>query len=263
MPAQVAAGPKTAWDRVLPKAAWGRVYVWGLVAGLLLVGLLFVINVFAPFTQGSLPRASLTVLVLLMGWGVGLLVPGLFAVPSLRPAGAVGVPATPIVVALALLAVWDVVPSLHPARIAGAFGLLFVFALLCAIPWSRIERRLDLVPASVSMVAIALGGLILCYAVGGGKTDDRLLEAAWRSALGFVFASLLLLIPVKATRRRLPVTLAWAALAQFAAVQGLDPWIDGAASERLMAAGFVLLPVLGLTALTLALLPTGRRGQPA
>jgi hypothetical protein len=151
--------------------------------------------------------------------------------------------------------VWDVGPE-RIGEIAGALIVLLVFAALAGIPYHRLSQGIDVIPAVVSLVPIAVGGIGLSLAIAGLDLGARLVESLWRCGLAFVFAALVLLIPVG--QRRWPVWLTWAALAQFAVVQGLDPWVDGARSGRLLAAGFVLVAVLGITALTLQLLPPRR-----
>lgn len=241
----------TPWTtRILPGPGWGRVYAWGLVVVALVIGVLFILNIAVPIGD-SIARAAATGGMLLAGWGIGLLVPFSFTVRALRPAGAVAVLAVPLGVLLTVADIWQVGPE-RLGSIAGALLILLLFAFMACIPWHRLSQRQDLVPASISFVAIAAGGLVLSLSIAGLDLGERAVESVWRCGLGFVFAALVLLVPVRP--RRLPTWLGWGALAQFAVIQALDPWVAGARSDRLLAAGFVLLAVLAITALTLQLL---------
>lgn len=240
----------------LPGKDWGIAYLWGIVAVLAFVGLAFVANILVPFAKGAMGRLVLTAGLLLLGWGLALVVPGLGRVPALRPAAAICLPGVPLFVLLLMAAVWDVGPQERLTRLGLATVLAMVVGFLVAPAWHVLGTRRDVVPASLGLFGIAAAGLLLVVAVAGAPLDDRLVQSAWRFALALLFATLLLM----ATAKLRPASrwLAWGAFAQYAVLQAIDPWAGRDLSTRLNVAALGLVLVLGLLALTIAFIPRKR-----
>lgn len=240
-------------ERLRPTRRSGMLLLYGVIAALLLVGLLFVVNVVVPIGEGSLLRTVTTVVLLVGAWAVAVGMLAASGLRALRPAVATTLVLLPPFVLLATMAIWRIGPYTALGRVAAAFALLLLFALFCAPAVEALMRRRDVPLAALSIAVIAVAGIALAIDLAGARFSSAATESLWRGSVGITLGSLLLLLP--AGTRKWPRWLAWAAVAQLALAGALDPWVGGDRSARLNAATFVLLAVFGFTALTFALLP--------
>ncbi len=251
--------------RMRPTSRSGITYLWALFGALLFIGLLAVVNIMFPLGNHALRRTTWSFAIIFLGWAIGLAMLLLQHVRAFRPAVLFSVGAVPFEIVVGVLAVWNLGPRDIMARAFYAVLLLFVFTFLAAAAVEVFARGLRRAPALFTLAVLAVAGTYLAIVILARDPAPRLTESAWRGAIPIILGSLILLLP-EAKRRWVPLV-AWAAWAQFAVVGALDPWVSGALSDRMNAAGLLLLGILGLAALTAALIPAQRpaeesRGSP-
>jgi hypothetical protein len=239
--------------RWTPPLAWLRRYALFAIGVLLAVVAAAVLNVAVPLGKGGLAHVVQSGLVLIAAGAVLLLVPAAIAVPWLRPAGWATLALVPLVAVLLIVGLWGTVAGLGRALAASLVLLAGVYAIAPGMAAaSRAAMRMYALAATVLVAAPAL--LLAGLALAGGH-PARLMDSAFRLVLWSLLASFILLVR---SRRPAAVGLAWAAVAQLAVGQALDPWLDGPAATRMLVAGFVVAGCLLACAGLLAAMP-GRR----
>jgi hypothetical protein len=245
-----------------------RAYIVTIVGILLLVGALFVLNIFVPLGK-NLDRTGMSALVLLLAWGWGMFGAWIMQVTPLRPAGALG-----MITGLAgLLAfpvdIWRIGEGYQFQRIAWAFLAMQGLAAAGAAAWRALDRKEHIRLATLSLLFIAVGGALVFAAIVlpddvlKASSQDHLAVSGLGLSLPMAAATLLLLLPL---RPRLAVArnVAYAGFVELALFLACKPWVaDTARLQRLHMAAVALAVILGLIAVSFFLLDVlGLRREP-
>ena len=246
-----------------------RTYLYGLIGALLLVGLLYLVNVFYPFPGWFLGRAAGNLGLLMLGWLWGILSALMMAYKPLVPAGGIGMAVGVATILFGTLAIWDLVGGYELDRIPWAIFILQVVAAAAVAPIRAAQRNEHTVLVMVSLACATVGALmmaasILWQASYLETTPDKLGASGSGLAFPMCLAGTLVLMP---NRPRLNLTrwFAFAGFAELAFFLTLKPWIEATDMIlRMEIAMWALAVILGLIAATFLLLDVmGLRRDPA
>lgn len=246
-----------------------RYYLYGLVGALIVVGLLYVVNIFIPLPEDSLSRAAGNLGLLMLGWLWGILSAWMMAYRPLVPAGGIGMVVGVATIVFGTLAIWDLVGGYDLGRIPWATFILQVVAAASVAPIRAFLRNEHSVLVMVSLACAATGALMMAGATLWQSsyletTPDKLGESGAGLAFPMCLAGTLVLMPNR-TRLNLTRWFAFAGFAELAFFLAIRPWIAGSAMiDRMQIAMWALAIILGLVAATFLLLDVmGLRRDPA
>lgn len=248
-----------------------RYYLYGLVGALIVVGLLYIVNIFIPLPEGSIGRAAGNLGLLMLGWLWGILSAWMMAYKPLVPAGGIGMVVGVATIVFGTLAIWDLVGGYELGRIPWAIFILQVVAAAAVAPIRAALRNEHGLLVMVSLACAAVGALMMSASIlwqAPNMTPALVPEKLGESGAGLAFpmclAGTLVLMP---NRPRLNLTrwFAFAGFAELAFFLAVKPWIAGSAMiERMTIAMWALAIILGLVAATFLLLDVmGLRRDPA
>ena len=221
------------WKRIPPAVKHLlKSYLFVLAGALLIVGLLFVLNIFIDFGGKQFTsRAFGTFFILLFGWGWGILGAFMMFYKPLRAAGACGLAVGVAFIVFGSLAVWDIGGTFDLWSIPQALLVVQVALAAGVVGWMKKDDP-DLAPAALATIAVtALAGLVIAYLVldvpslqPSDRVTSKLGESA--SALGFftALASVCLLTP-RTPEWRVARWFGYAAPAELALMLAVAPWL--------------------------------------
>jgi hypothetical protein len=264
--------PPMQWQQVQP-SLWSRIpetmkqllksYLLVLAGALVLVGLLFVIDLFFPFGgERFVARAFGTFFTLILGWGWGIFGAFMMFYKPMRPAGAAGLAVGVAFIVFGSLAVWEFT-TYELWNIPWALFWIQVALAAGMVGWLKLEKGTDQVVAIVTIALTFLCGLVMAiYTLDlTSNPDDRYPSAAFSLGLGVSVASTFTLLP-PLSEYRLARWLAYAAPFELGLVGAVHPWLTGEFQDRWAIVGWVVAAILlliGATAYIIAKL----RPEPA
>lgn len=257
------------WKRIPPAVKQLlKSYLFVLAGALLIVGLLFVLNIFIDFGGKQFnSRAIGTFFVLLFGWGWGILGAFMMFYRPLRPAGAAGLMVGVAFIIFGSLAVWETGKPYDLWNIPWALLVVQVALAAGVVGWIKKDDPGLAALALATIAVTALSGVVIAYLVldvpsmlPSDRVQSQLGESA--SLLGFftALASVCLLIPQR-PEWRVARWLVYAAPAELAVMLAAAPWLRPASyaysvdrlttlADRWVIAAWVIAAILILMAAT-------------